>query len=73
MIFKISCYSSCGSYFQPYLRSVTVIADDKEEAVNKVKDWCKSKGHKFIHEEKKWDVEILPTEHIIDYDIDSDY
>lgn len=31
-IYQISGRSDCGSYFEPYLQSVTVIANDEEHA-----------------------------------------
>ena len=72
-IYKISCYSKCGSYFASYLQSVTVIASDKEDAVQQVKD----EGSSFIYPESEWDVEELAkyplTPGIIDYEEDSDY
>ncbi len=32
-IYKILCCSSCGSYFSSYLQSVTIIAQNENEAL----------------------------------------
>lgn len=52
-IYKISCYSACGSYFMPYLKSITVIANNKEE----VKDHAKN--YNFIYPSDRWNIELL--------------
>ncbi len=73
-IYKISCYSNCGSYFVPYLQSMTIIAESPEQAKEFAKNWQR-KNQPFIYQENKWEVqEISKMENgIIDYTIDSDY
>ena len=74
-LYKISCFSDCGTYFQPYLQSVTVLAETKEQAVEQYKEWSNS-NDKFVYEEKKWDVEDLgevDSPKVIDYLMDTDY
>ena len=88
-IYKVSCYSDCGSYFRQYLQSVTVTADTAEDALKTVKAWFKETGNKFIYPEertvkvlgretvKKWRTELLAenvqNNTIIDTFEDSDY
>lgn len=76
-IYKISCHSTCGSYFQAYLKSITVVAKNEAEAKEHVKKWLKQNGEKFIYEESKWDTTLLHDNitdgAIIDRDEDSDY
>lgn len=74
-IYKVSCHSSCGSYFASYLQSVTVVADNKIEAINKVKDYNLHTGEGFIRPITTDDVEELKQNSfgIIDYLHDSDY
>ena len=74
-VFKITCFSECGTYFQAYLKSVTVLAATEEEARNVVRKRQKSTGGGFIYQEEKWVVvELKPDEFgVIDVDIDSDY
>lgn len=73
-IYKISCYSDCGSYFGSYLQSLTIIADSPEQAKEFAKKW-QHKNQSFIYPENKWEVrEISSVENgVIDYNIDSDY
>jgi hypothetical protein len=61
-IYKISCYSSCGSYFQPYLKSITVMADTKEDAIALAKEWMKKNNKEFVKPEEKWDITQLQLE-----------
>lgn len=75
-IFRVSCYSKCGSYFAMYLQSVTVIATDKAEALTNVKAWLKKEGRNFIYPEKEWRIDELKNNlesGVIDYNDDSDY
>jgi hypothetical protein len=74
-VFKVSCYSSCHSYFAPYLKSVTVIAKDADSAKAKVKQWLKDNDEEFIYPEAKWDVDKVSEKvsGVIDYDRSSDY
>lgn len=74
-IIKISCHSNCGTYFEDYLQSITVVATSKEEAIVSAKEWMKQEGWSFIYPENKWDIEDLGEVKldVIDYCIDSDY
>jgi len=71
-IFKISCYSHCGTYFSAYLKSIIVLAENAEQAKDIAE---KRKG--FIYSIEKWNVEELTsdfnTPKIIDEDFSSDY
>lgn len=76
-VWKISCYSECGSYFAQYLQSVTVIAAGREEAIEEVQKWLKEEGRSFIRSDQKtWNIELLTNhiaEGVIDWHADSDY
>lgn len=76
-IYKISFYSKCGSYFESYLKSVTVIATSKEHALEIVRDWSKKYGNSFIYPQEKWNIELIteyvPVPQVIDYEESSDY
>lgn len=74
-IYKVSCHSSCGSYFASYLQSVTVFAVDEKEAIKIAKEWLKKEGRKFLYEEDKWRVDLVTKKEcgVIDYHSDSDY
>ena len=75
-MYRISCFSRCGSYFEPYLKSVIVLADTKEQAIESTKMWMKETKNYFIYPIEKWMVSE-PTElinnQVIDWDISSDY
>lgn len=73
-IYKISCYSTCGSYFDSYLQSLTIIAGSPEQAEELAKNWQRN-NQSFIYPENKWEImEISNVDHgVIDYNIDSDY
>ena len=74
-IYKVSCRSKCGSYFCPYLKSVTVIASSPDNAEWRVKEWLNKEDKNFIYAETEWVTvfisNIIPG--VIDCDIDSDY
>ena len=74
-IYKLSCLSTCGSYFASYLQSVTVLADSKVEALNKILDYCEHCGDHFIRKVTIDDIEELKEDRfgIIDEVSDSDY
>jgi hypothetical protein len=74
-VFAIFCHSKCGSYATLYLKSVTVLADTKEEALVLVKAWLIENDHKFIRPEAEWDVVAMgeAKKGVIDYDVSSDY
>lgn len=75
-VYKISCYSTCQSYFACYLQSVTVISDTPENAKTIVKKWLKKEGKGFIYPENRWELlslgEAIPNK-VVDYLEDSDY
>lgn len=74
-VFQISCLSKCGTYFMPYLKSITVIAENEEQAKIEAKKWMEKEGYEFIYPEEKWDVEKIAEVKIgvIDYINDTDY
>lgn len=76
-VYKVSCFSKCGSYFASYLQSVTVTAESKGEAVQHVKAWLDKEGRGFIYPESKWNVEEIAngitSGQVVDYREDSDY
>ena len=74
-IYKISCYSNCGSYFSGYLQSLTIIAESPEQAKELAKKWQR-KNQSFIYPENKWEIWEVSSKienGVIDYCIDSDY
>ena len=74
-VFAIFCHSKCGSYATLYLKSVTVLADTKEEALALVKAWLAEMEYEFIYPEAEWNVAALggAKKGVIDYDVSSDY
>ncbi len=77
-IYKISCYSKCGSYFLTYLKSVTVISESKEGAIEVVKKWLHKENRLFIEDSpEKWGVDKIysgiENNVVIDCAIGSDY
>lgn len=73
-VYKISCPSSCGSYFASYLQSVTVVAENETDALEKLAQWFKETGRKFIRP-NKWQIDCM-AQHasgVIDWVEDSDY
>lgn len=74
-IYRISCYSACGTYFQPYLRSVTVLAANREDAIQRVQKWFKDTGREFLEKPDKWEVSTLGDvgHGVVDWTEDSDY
>jgi len=77
-IYKISCYSECGSYFQPYLKSLTIRAESSYEALLCARDYVSNpKNGEFIYPEEKWKITLLSSEpnyaSVIDFEEDSDY
>jgi hypothetical protein len=74
--YKISCQSDCGSYFQAYLKSVTVVAENREEALAVLHTWLKKEGWAFIYPQNKWEIQELADislPFVIDWDVGSDY
>lgn len=73
--YTVSCPSFCGTYFIPYLKSVSVLASNPEVAKEIVKLWLEETGRKFLH--KDWEVECIAYnisgESVIGYDESSDY
>lgn len=76
-IYRISCYSACGTYFQPYLQSVTVIADSREDSIKIVQKWLNDNGYRFLEKDSaKWEVTELSQclqAGVVDWTEDSDY
>lgn len=76
-IFSVSCYSTNGNHFRPYLKSVTLLAENKEDALKFLKEKFEKEGGGFIYPEDKWVidclVENLEPGLIIDYDESNDY
>ena len=75
-IYKISCYSRCGTYFGSYLKSLTILAEDEKSAIRVARNWMR-KNQSFLYKKKSWNIEVLCEdvlkEGVVDYDIDSDY
>lgn len=74
-LYKISCYSSCGSYFAAYLQSLTIQAENEAEAIEKAEKWQEFHGEHFIKPTKECDIEEIVVDRfgVIDSLIDSDY
>jgi len=72
-VYIVSCHSKCGSYFMPYLRSVTVVADSEAAAL----DIVRAGDYKFLYPEKEWKVFLLSSDiklgSVIDEDLSADY
>lgn len=57
---KIERLSSCGSYFNPYLQHLIVIAETAEEAIERVQAWQDENGVYFVHDDPAgWSVDCL--------------
>ena len=72
-IFRFSCFSSCGSYFSPYLKQVIIRAETLTDAKKYLENWLKTEGESFIDEKK---VRIEQDEQdtgVIHYDYSPDY
>lgn len=69
-VYKISCYSDNGSYYVSLNFSVTVIAENKEDAMGMAKTWREDSNAAPIPPDSKWGIEDLgPADAIgvIDY------
>jgi hypothetical protein len=72
-IFRFSCFSSCGSYFSPYLKQVIIKAETLTDANKYLEDWLKEEGLSFI-DEKEVSIEVDEQDiGVIHYDYSSDY
>lgn len=73
--YKISCCSSCGSYFAAYLQSLTIQAENETEAIEKAEKWQKFYRWHFINPTKECSIEEIEVDRfgVIDSLIDSDY
>ena len=74
-IYKISCYSNCGTYFSGYLQSLTILAESVEEAKELAKKW-QHENESFVYPENEWEIREVANRienGVIDYHIDSDY
>lgn len=74
-VYQVSYYSSCGTYFQSYLKSVTLSAENEDDAREKAKAWCKKNYNFLIEDSSKWCVTELVSDRfgVLDYDHSSDY
>lgn len=78
-IFKISRPSDCGTYFQAYLQSVMIVANDRQEAESVLETWLKDNGESFIESKyppswETWAEEVTAlTPQVIEWTIESDY
>ena len=74
-IYKISCYSNCGTYFRGYLQSLTIIAESPGAAKEMAKNWQRE-NESFLYSEDKWEIVEVVSQiksGVIDYCNDSDY
>lgn len=78
-IFKVSRPSDCGSYFQPYLQSVTIVAESKAQAETVLTQWFVNRGESFVESKYPPEWEVLAEDvsctvaKVVDFFIDSDY
>lgn len=76
-IYRIGCWSECGTYFASYLQWLMVLAETKEEAVILAKKWLDKEGRSFIRKnEMTWSIELISdnvSKGVIDWHEDSDY
>jgi hypothetical protein len=74
-VYKVSCCSECGTYFQAYLQSVTVVATDKKQAAVLIKKWLQKEGESFLRNITERDLELLgpASPGVIDYHRAADY
>ena len=78
-LYKVTRYSDCGTYFQPYLQSVTVVADSKASAQSAIQKWSKQTGESFVESKYAPEWEVLsedvtcPFDKVVDFVVDSDY
>jgi hypothetical protein len=73
-LYAVSSYSKCRSYFASYLRSVTVLAGDAEQARELAKQYADGE---MLYESGAWDVCLLADDltkpGVVDSLRDSDY
>ena len=75
-LFEVYYYSSCGTYFSAYLKSVTVFAENEEQAKEKALAWCNKNDYSFITKDKtKLGVRELVSDKfgVVDFNCSSDY
>lgn len=48
-LYKISCYSSCGTYFGQYLQYLQLFAKDEDDAIDTVNKWMEETKNNFIY------------------------
>ena len=75
-IYKITGYSKCGTYFEPYLQSMTIIADTEDQARAHAIKWCRESGYSFIMPVAACDVILIASScvnGVIDFLNESDY
>jgi hypothetical protein len=72
-IFTFSCRSSCGSYFVPYLKEVTVRAETLFQARNYLEEWLEKKDFNFIDEQQVNVEQNNQDVGVVHFDFSSDY
>lgn len=76
-LFKISCLSSCGTFFGDYLQHVLVQAHTEQEACETVEAWLDTTGRDFIRQRDGWNIEdmgeVPATPSVLDWHEASDY
>lgn len=78
-IYKVSRRSDCGTYFQPYLQSVMIVANSQEEAQAVLDAWMEEQKESFVkskypHLWETWAEGVTADKpQVIDHTIDSDY
>ena len=73
-LYKVSCYSDCGSYFASYLQSALIVANSEAEAI----EIAVNEKLDFINKDStKWEVYLisdnLNSSGVVDTFSDSDY
>lgn len=74
-MYRISCFSECGSYFQPYLNELYIQAQSTEHAIELAQVWQDKHKEYFIKTQPKdWVIEKLPNSiGVVHYNIQADY
>jgi len=72
-VYRITAYSECGSYFQPYLQSVTVIAPCESIAMALCNEWLKKTENRFVTDNIEIENLGSARQGVITYNFDTDY
>ena len=76
-IYKIYMHSKDGTYFVPYLQSILIVAEHREQAVESAKRWMKRMNYSSKLPSKEWSVVMLNQDirpgSVVDWVVDSDY